>query len=797
MTTQKILFVILTVFGLHAQAQTLIQGTVLQSNGQPLTGATLRVANRTLQSDPQGKFQLTLEPGRYTFRLSHVGFQSQQQAVVIQTVSPQTLLFTLAESVEHLDEISIREGADRSLKPLPSVQGTYLLSGRKSETIQMSQMDGNVAEKTVRQVFAKIPGAFAYDMDGSGNQVNVATRGLDPHRGWEYNIRTNGVLTNSDLYGYPASHFSVPMEAVERIELVRGNASLQYGAQFGGLLNYVLKGPDSSRRFSYETMNTAGAFGLQSTFHRVSGKLGKFTYNAYFHRRTSDGYRKNSRSVAEGEFVSLGYAFRSNLTLKAELGRSYYQYQIPGPLTDAQFAQNPRQSTRSRNYFSPDIYLPSLRLDWQISPRTTFQATASAVLGWRNSVTFEGFANQLDTINRATGQYKNRQVDRDKFKSYTLEARLLHRYQIGSVGSILTGGIQLINNDLHRRQLGKGTTGTDYDLTLVGDYGRDIHYKTKNVAFFAENLFQLTPRLSLTPGVRVEWGETRLSGRLAYSEASALPPRLDHRFPLLSLNGQYNLGKDLDLYAGWSQAYRPAIFKDIIPNSILERANPNTKDAHGFNSELGIRGTRLRSRLTFDVTLFQLMYRNRLGSQVITEGSQSFVYKTNIGDSRTRGVEAYAEFAFVQRSRSRVSVFTATSYMDGQYVAGQVSDGVENRSIRGNAVESVPKWISRNGLQASYHGLSTTLQFSYVDKSFADPLNTVTPTANGARGVVPAYGLWDWYASYRLGRGFTLRGGVSNLTNRSYFTKRPTMYPGPGVWSSDGRSWQLSVGLKI
>ncbi len=778
-------------------AQTLIQGKIQQSDGEPLSGTIIRVSGQTLKSDAEGNFQLELSSGRHTFRASHIGFQTFRQVITVQNTPWQKLIITLNESVENLQEVSIREGADRSVKPMADVQGTYLLSGKRSEVISLNQVDANIPEKNVRQVFAKIPGAFAYDMDGSGNQINLATRGLDPHRGWEYNIRTNGVLTNSDLYGYPASHFSLPLEAVERIELVRGNASLQYGAQFGGMLNYVLKGPDSSRAIAYETINSMGSFGLQSTFHRISGTVGKLSYNAYYHRRSSNGYRKNGRSVAEGEFVSLSYAFRPNLVLRAELGRSYYQYQIPGPLTDAQFAQDPRQSTRSRNYFSPDIYLPSLRLDWTISPRTTLQATASAVLGQRNSVTFEGFATRPDTISHLTGQYANRQVDRDQFHSYTFETRILHRYQIKHMPATFTGGVQLITNDLHRRQLGRGTTGTDYDLNVAGDFGRDMHYKTQNVAFFAENLFQLTSQLSVTPGIRVEMGVTNLSGRLAYTDASAIPPKLDHHFPLLSINGQYRLSSSINLYGGWAQAYRPAVFKDIIPGSILEKANPNTSDARGYNAEMGIRGKEFSDRFSFDVTAFDLLYRNRLGSQIITEGTQTYIYKTNIGDSRTRGIEAYVEYAFIQRPRTRVSIFTSTSYMDGKYITGHVSNGVENIDITGNRVESVPQWISRNGLQVSHRGFSTTVQYSYVAKTFADPLNTVNPSATGGVGIVPAYGLLDWYATYRLNRSLTIRGGISNLTNKSYFTKRPTMYPGPGVWSSDGRSLQLTIGLKI
>jgi len=75
---------------------------------------------------------------------------------------------------------------------LPEVQGTYIFSGKKSEVISLTARPAALTEKYARQVFAKVPGIFVYDMDGTGNQMNIATRGLDPHRGWEFNIRKDG-----------------------------------------------------------------------------------------------------------------------------------------------------------------------------------------------------------------------------------------------------------------------------------------------------------------------------------------------------------------------------------------------------------------------------------------------------------------------------------------------------------------------------------------------------------------------------------------------------------------------------
>ena len=267
---------------------------------------------------------------------------------------------------KRLDEVVIKGDRQADLNRLPSLEGTRIWSGKKNEVISVKNLDANIAEKTARQIFAKIPGVFVYDMDGTGNQVNIATRGLDPHRGWEFNIRRNDALTNSDMYGYPASHYSMPMEAVDRIQLVRGTGSLQYGAQFGGMLNYISKTADTTRAVAFESVNSAGSFGLLSTYNAIGGRVGKFDYYVYYSKRVSDGYRDNGRTDASAVAAMLIYRPSESVAIKVELAHSKYLYQLPGQLTDSMFYADPRQSTRARNYYSPDIYIPSVNLDWKI-----------------------------------------------------------------------------------------------------------------------------------------------------------------------------------------------------------------------------------------------------------------------------------------------------------------------------------------------------------------------------------------------------------------------------------------------
>ncbi|MES2517036.1 MAG: TonB-dependent receptor [Bacteroidota bacterium] len=692
-----------------------------------------------------------------------------------------------------LEDVTVQgyRANESAIKQLPDVHQNYIIAGKKNEIIAIQNLDANISEKTGRQVFAKIAGAFVYDMDGSGNQLNISTRGLDPHRSWEYNIRQNGVMTNSDIYGYPASHYSAPLESIQKIELIRGTASLQYGSQFGGMINYVTKQADSTKKINFESINSVGSYGLFSSYNAIGGSSGKFRYYAYYQKRVSDGYRKNASSDAEAQFLSLAYQFNSKLNLKAELGRSTYVFHLPGPQTDAQFYADPRQATRSRNYFSPDIYIPSIILDWKINESTNLNWTTSAVLGNRSSVQLVALANVVEDLT------KNRQVDIDNFNSYSSELRLKKNYNLGSLPSVLITGLRYVNNDLHRQQLGKGTIAADYDLSITGNFGRDLHYKTQNVAFFIENLIYLTPKLSVSPAFRIESGTTLMSGTISYLAPEKVPNEIKHAFPLFGVNTQYKITPTIRAYAGWAQAYRPVIFSDVIPPTALDVTDPNLKDAFGYNAEVGVSGT-IEDRLSFDVSYFQIQYNNRIGSLIVPDqNGQNYVYKTNVGNTLTNGLEIYAEAKALKTHRSRLSVFTATSYFEGFYQKGTVVINGENKSIEGNRLETLPRWISRSGIRFQHKTLSATFQCSHVTESFSDALNTVTPSADGAKGIVPAYTVLDLNFTMKFASNYSLKLGINNLTNEQYFTKRPTGYPGVGIWASDGRSIVATFSFKL
>ena len=696
-----------------------------------------------------------------------------------------------------LKEFQLRDFRDLSpIAPLPNVSRNFLIGGRKTESIQISLLPANLAEKTGRQLFAKIPGGFIYDMDGSGNQINFSVRGLDGHRSWEFNIRQNGVMINTDIYGYPASHYSMPIEAVEKIELIRGTGALQYGQQFGGMLNYILKEPDSTKRFSFENLSTVGSFGLLSTFNAIGGKVGKLTYYAYYQKRVSEGYRDNSNSTSDAQHIDLTYQFHDRLKLRGELSRSTYLYQIPGPLNDEMFTDNPKQSTRSRNYYSPEIWIPAVILDFQISPHTSLNWTVSGVFGERASVTFDGFANKPDIIDLATEEYAARNVDIDNYHTRTTEGRLMHTYQIGNRKTNFSANFRYFNNSMDRRQRGKGSTGTDYDIEVEGNFQRDMNLKSESFALALENQVYLTDQFSVTPGLRIEMGSSKMTGRIDYIEDANVPKTIDYDFIALGINANYQLNSNSRFYTGFSQANRPVIFQDIIPGNPLTLISDQLEDSFGYNAEVGWENSSIPG-LKYNITFFRTYIGNRLGNIFVEQDGQTFIQKSNIGNSLNNGIEFYLDYQFLKGKNWGLNFYTSTSFMDAKYTSGEVAVAEGNQNITGNRIEAAPKWLSRNGFSGHFRALQVLLQHQFVGDTYADALNTKTPPETGAVGIVPSYNVWDLNTSYQVSSKFILRVGINNLLNKSYFTKRPQMYPGPGIWTSDGRSFVASIGFKL
>ena len=219
---------------------------------------------------------------------------------------------------------------------LPEVVGTSIYAGKKNALVILDNVQGNVVTNTMRQVMAKIPGIHVWESDPSGIQVGIAARGLSPNRSWEFNVRQNGYDISADPFGYPEAYYNPQLQAVQRIEIVRGQGSLQYGPQFGGLVNYILRnGSEINRKLEFETQQTTGSNALLNSYNAMGGKTGKWHYYSFFDHRNGDGWRQNSRYYTNAGYGTLTYLFKPGLSLTAEIMHSHIRSQQAGGLTDS------------------------------------------------------------------------------------------------------------------------------------------------------------------------------------------------------------------------------------------------------------------------------------------------------------------------------------------------------------------------------------------------------------------------------------------------------------------------------
>ena len=704
-----------------------------------------------------------------------------------------------APTNQNLDEVKVVGLKSKNgLGNLGEVGGAVIYAGKKTEVLVLDSLDANTALNNPRQILGRIPGMNFSETEGSGFPANgIGLRGLNPVQSVEMNVRQNGYNITADLYGYPETYYLPAMEAVERVEVTRGAASLSFGPQFGGTVNYVMRRGPQDKKFELGLRQTAGSFGLFNSLTSVGGQVGKLNYYAYGQFRRMDGWRPNSAVRQATAYAGLRYQATDKLQLGLEYSLLRNRLQMPGGLTDEQFHQNSRQSTRARNWLTSPWNVLTLTADYQVSPRTLLTLKTSGNLSgralvWRNE---DGGAAAPDTVDRATGQFVPREVENERFRSLTNELRLRTDYTLFGLENTLAAGVRYFTGYMHRQGGGPGSTASNYDLNLYGGgYAYDFEFRTQNIAPFAETVLRFGNRLSLTPGVRFEYLRSQAKGyKDVDGDLLTTDDARSRSFLLFGVGSEFKATGSTALYANISQAYRPIDYSALQPFGVTSKIDPNLKDSNGYNADLGYRGT-VGEWLNFDVGGFFLKYNRRIGTveAIDSRTGASYSLRTNVADSEHKGFETYLEISplklLAPGSRHRLSAFNSLAYVDARYVSGE---------FRGKRVEYAPQTIERAGLTYGYGRFSATGQYSYTAASFGEANNLAEPdNDNPLRGLVPAYQVWDVSATYHF-PVFDLKAGVNNLTDTRYFTRRTDEYPGPGIIPSIGRSFYATLATKF
>ncbi|HLZ15631.1 MAG TPA: carboxypeptidase-like regulatory domain-containing protein, partial [Cyclobacteriaceae bacterium] len=412
------------------QAQTgTIRGTVKDRQGRPIPQASLKIEMTSIgaMANESGRYTITNVPaGQHLLRFSAVGFKSAARSLEVRANETVEINFEAEEKIEMLHEIEV--SGVRSITGMGYMEDheSVIYSGKKTEVLLLDSLDANTAQNNPRQILGRVPGANYSETEASGFPSNgIGFRGLSPTQSTETNTRQNGYNITADLYGYPESYYLPTLEAVDRIEVTRGASSLQFGPQFGGVINYVMKKGSGVKPVEITTQQTGGSFGLYNSFTSAGGQTGKFNYYAYLQFQATQGWRPNSDYKKVTGYGRIEYQVSEKIKIGAEYSILRNRIHMPGGLTDSMFYANSRASSRARNWLTSPWNIFTVTVDWKVSRQTSVSVksalnSSARDLVWRNE---DGGPQAIDGIDPVTNSYANREVEHESFRSNTTEIR--------------------------------------------------------------------------------------------------------------------------------------------------------------------------------------------------------------------------------------------------------------------------------------------------------------------------------------------------------------------------------------
>lgn len=798
--------IISLIFISQTLAQSRVSGFVYDEvSGSPIENVAIfdNYNDKTFYSDLNGYFDFNINKNSV-----EIIFYSEGYRVLIKNIESNStsLIINLSSKVEELNEVIVRANRKKifQIKRMKDYEGTYVYAGKKNEVILLELSMANLASNNSRQIYNQIPGLNIYQNDDAGLQLNIGGRGLDPNRTSNFNTRQNDYDISADALGYPESYYTPPAEGLQEIQILRGAASLQYGTQFGGLINFIMKKPNYNKSLEVITRNTTGSNNLFTNFTSLSSTGKKVNYYGYVNYKKGNGFRDNSNFESTNTFHYLEYKINDKTLLSSEFTYLNYLAQQAGGLSDEMFKKDHLQSNRARNWFEVKWMMYNLKFKKEFSNNTNFSFSFFGLEAKRNSLGFR--TNRVSQVDSG----EERDLIKGDFSNFGIESRLLTKYSLLNKKSLFLVGMKYYNSNSSSVQ-GPGSNGLDanfsFQNSLYPNYNSqsNYNYPNENIAIFAENIIYLNDKISLTPGLRYENIITKSegfykkinldgAGNVIYNEKFEENDKKNRNFLLVGLGFSYKVNRKLELYSNFSENYRSVTFADISTINPAYAINPEIDDEKGYTFDIGLRGN-YKKKISFDANIFLLKYEDRIGfiQKVFSDGNVKSE-RGNVGNAKINGIESLFDFdlneIFLKNNDLDLNYFINYSYINSKYLkSNQVG-------IEGNSVEFVPKHNLKTGIKFGYKNLLLNFQYSYVSKQFTDSSNAIDGNLSGVIGQIPEYGLADLSISYKI-KNVKVETGVNNLFNEKYFTRRATGYPGPGIIPSAPINTYLTLEIKF
>jgi Fe(3+) dicitrate transport protein len=618
---------------------------------------------------------------------------------------------------------------------------------------QIQQFTPNSTE----EILKRVSGVYVKPEEESAIVGNIGMRGISS-ADYKTLILEDGVPVAPGLFVGNGRYYNPRIQRMDSIEVLKGSSALRYGPMnIGGVVNYRTKQPKDGALVdlsigSWDTYKTTVELGGSSpTKDSNVGAILSWAKSDGFMDKSyemKDAVIKAGTAIGDNQWVGVKfthYENDANISYRGQFLGEYHAKKKNNPAPDDWFLTE-------RNSFD-------INHRWDINPDTELQT----LLYWSEMNRDYWRYGVNATASQAAGRWiytDNVNGNNRAFERIGAETRLIAKNTIFNLPGEAEIGLRVMNE-----KMDDVTINATRATPRTGTTAKDTKDSAKSVALYAQNRFDISDQLSVTPGVRVERYEQQRDDKqknetVKTSNTEVMP----------GLGVTYQFIPAVQLYASVYKAFSPALNGDSLSGVKDQKLDAET----AVSWELGLRGQ--QDAVRYELTAFRMDFDN----QIIPANSNSDFQTTNGGKTYNQGFEGAVSLEF----ENGFDVFANLTWIaNAEFKGDRYNKNGSLKSKDGDRVPYTPEWVGNLGLGYTYAGLRSQLSANYTGSQFTDELNTkpiVENTSGFFTGKIDAYTTVDLTTRYTMNDQVEFYGAVKNLEDKRYIASlRQGIYVGP------------------
>jgi len=610
---------------------------------------------------------------------------------------------------------------------------------------------------STEEILKRVSGVYVKPEEESAIVANIGMRGISS-ADYKTLILEDGVPVAAGLFVGNGRYYNPRIQRMDSIEVLKGSSALRYGPMnIGGVVNYRTKQPKDGALVdlsigSWDTYKTTVELGGSSPTKdsNVGAILSWAKSDGFMDKgyEMKDAVIKAGTAIGDNQWVGVKfthYENDANISYRGQFLGEYHAKKKNNPAPDDWFLTE-------RNSFD-------INHRWDINADTELQT----LLYWSEMNRDYWRYGVNATASQAAGRWiytDNVSGNNRAFERIGAETRLITKNTIFNLPGEAEIGLRVMNE-----KMDDVTINATRATPRTGTKAKDTKDSAKSVALYAQNRFDISDQLSVTPGVRVERYEQQRDDKqknetVKTSNTEVMP----------GLGVTYQFIPAVQLYASVYKAFSPALNGDSLSGMKDQKLDAET----AVSWELGLRGQ--QDAVRYELTAFRMDFDN----QIIPANSNSDFQSTNGGKTYNQGLEGAVSLEF----ENGFDVFANLTWIaNAEFKGDRYNKNGSLKSKDGDRVPYTPEWVGNLGLGYTYAGLRSQLSANYTGSQFTDELNTkpiVENTSGFFTGKIDAYTTVDLTTRYTLNDQVEFYGAVKNLEDKRYIASlRQGIYVGP------------------